>query len=111
MRNPDRGGRPDDVRRIQRPGADEDEMRADLGLAEQMHPAQLAEPSVHPVAAVRHADEVARLPGNGEAIRRKADADRRVAGRDVLAQPAPAQPGGYRLGLRVVADRAAKTAA
>ena len=90
-------GRPDRRRRarefgiVERAGAHEDEMRARLGLAEQMGSACRAKAPMHDRAAVGDAAIVAQSrPKSLIALLWKGRVHGRVAGADILAQATPA---------------------
>src|SRR6202034_4081240 len=108
-RHPDAGDGFPDLRIIQRTGAHEDQMRARLGLAEPMHAAGGTEASMHHVAAVGDTDVVVRFAVNSRRCARETHIHRPAAGTDALAEPAPADPAGDRLGADLVAHRPAQT--
>ena len=89
-RCPDRHRRIGEIRIVEGADADEDQMRARLGLAEERRPARRTESSVHLVATVRDTWIVAGLACHGERRGAEAGVDRSAAGADILAVPAPA---------------------
>jgi hypothetical protein len=91
-RRPDGHRRLGQLRIVERADANEDQVRSNLGLAEQWGAAARAEPAVHPVAAVRNTRVVDRRPGDREGRCAKAGADGSAASTQVLAIAAPAHP-------------------
>lgn len=78
------------IRIVERPRPDKDQMRPRLGLAEERRAASRAEPAVHSIAAVGDTREVARLPGYLESRSAKGSTHRSAACAQVLAVSAPA---------------------
>jgi hypothetical protein len=91
---PDRHRRTGNIGIIEGSNPNEDEMRSCLRLAKERSAAIGAKPSVHSIAAIRHAREVARLPFDLERGGAKASTHRSASRAQVLAIAAPAHPRG-----------------
>ena len=97
-----------EIRIIKSSDPHEDQVGSCLGLAEDRGTASDAESTVHSIAAVRDAREVASLSRNLEHRRAKAGANRSTACTQVLAVPTPAHArtiGGSRLSQRTAPQR------
>src|SRR5271165_2816180 len=93
LRGPDGAGWTGELRIIERADAHEDQLRAGLRGAEQVHAALRTEAPMHRIAAVGDAAVVASLAVDREARGREGAVDRAAPATDVLAQAAPAGAG------------------
>src|SRR4051812_26827629 len=88
-RGPDRHRRIGEIRIVEGPNADKDQMRTRLCFAEEWRPARWAESPVHPVPTIRDAWIVAGLTRYGERSCAEAGVDGSASGTEILAVPAP----------------------
>jgi hypothetical protein len=87
--SPDRRKR---LRMIQSPNPNHHQMRRSLGPAEQMRPANRAEPPMHHRPAIGHADIVLHFPLNGHRRRGENRIHRPITRTNILADPAQTRP-------------------
>jgi hypothetical protein len=81
---------------IEGPGADEGQVRAGFGLAEELGSAGWAKSAAHAIAAVGNAFKPFYITLHGNRVRAEAHAHGAVSGAEILADAAPADPCGKR---------------